>query len=108
MSEHPQKRAIEPTLLLWLATDRGLVSRHLLNQSRNPIQGLLVGNANGDALLMHNLAIEFVALDAHGSPLRRGREPAELSVTDDCRAPSGDGRMIDQNFGSRHLELWWV
>jgi hypothetical protein len=42
MSEHPQKRAIEPTLLLWLATDRGLVSRHLLNQSRNPIQGLLV------------------------------------------------------------------
>ena len=57
--------AIEPTLLLWLATDRGLVSRHLLNQSRNPIQGLLVRNANGDALVMHNLAIEFVALDAH-------------------------------------------
>ena len=57
----------EILLLLWLiAVDRGFVCGHLLNQARDPVQGLLVGDVDSNALVVRNLAIDLVAFDAHG------------------------------------------
>ena len=70
--------------------ERGFLFRFLLYQLRDAIQGQLVGDAESHAPIVRNLIIEFGTLVAHGSPPVLGREPAELSVTDSCRAPSGD------------------
>ena len=98
----------EILLLLWLiAVDRGFVRGHLLNQARDPVQGLLVGDVDSNALVVRNLAIDLVAFDAHGltawsragarensqSPMecprrrRRGERPPEIK----CPVPAMNG-----------------
>src|SRR5882757_1870630 len=57
---------------LGFAAERSLVGCHLLNQARDPIQGLLVGDMDCNALVVRNLAIKLAAFSAHWLTARSG------------------------------------
>ena len=60
----------EATLLPFrlIAADCGLVGRHLLNQFRDPILGLLIADLKCQPLVMGDFTVKFTALVAPDMP----------------------------------------
>jgi hypothetical protein len=70
------------SLLFRSATEGSFRVRHVFYQDCDPVQRLLVGDAQCHQPVMRYLVIEWNAFGAHDSPQRTRRELVELSVTD--------------------------